>query len=100
MRYSWIAGFLPGAIRRVTSILCFQTSRRGISIPIDRLTFNFSRSSGPGGQNVNKVNTKAEIRFMVASADWCATEIHAHIYIWLEFIYIFRIGYQKMSEQG
>jgi ribosome-associated protein len=26
------------------------------------LSFQFSRSSGPGGQNVNKVNTRAELR--------------------------------------
>ncbi|NXW93101.1 ICT1 hydrolase, partial [Alopecoenas beccarii] len=35
-----------------------------------RLSVSYSRSSGPGGQNVNKVNTKAEIRFHLASADW------------------------------
>ncbi|NXC13861.1 ICT1 hydrolase, partial [Corythaeola cristata] len=35
-----------------------------------RLTVSYSRSSGPGGQNVNKVNTKAEVRFHLASADW------------------------------
>lgn len=29
------------------------------------LSFNFSRSSGPGGQNVNKVNTKVELRFNI-----------------------------------
>lgn len=29
------------------------------------IEFNFVRSSGPGGQNVNKVNTKVEIRFNV-----------------------------------
>ncbi|NXR08489.1 ICT1 hydrolase, partial [Semnornis frantzii] len=36
----------------------------------DRVTVTYSRSSGPGGQNVNKVNSKAEIRFHLASADW------------------------------
>ncbi|XP_021270839.1 peptidyl-tRNA hydrolase ICT1, mitochondrial isoform X3 [Numida meleagris] len=41
-----------------------------LSIPMDRLTVSYSRSSGPGGQNVNKVNTKAEVRFHLASADW------------------------------
>uniref|UniRef100_A0A8C8AL98 Large ribosomal subunit protein mL62 n=1 Tax=Otus sunia TaxID=257818 RepID=A0A8C8AL98_9STRI len=35
-----------------------------------RLTVSYCRSSGPGGQNVNKVNSKAEVRFHLASADW------------------------------
>ncbi|NXP39866.1 ICT1 hydrolase, partial [Leiothrix lutea] len=39
-------------------------------IPMARLTAPPSRSSGPGGQNVNKVNSKAEVRFHLASADW------------------------------
>ena len=30
--------------------------------------FSASRSSGPGGQNVNKVSTKVELRFHVASS--------------------------------
>ncbi len=30
------------------------------------LLFNASRSSGPGGQNVNKVSTKVELRFNIA----------------------------------
>jgi ribosome-associated protein len=29
------------------------------------LKFSFSKSSGPGGQHVNKVNTKVELRFSV-----------------------------------
>lgn len=32
----------------------------------EQLHFGFSRSSGPGGQNVNKVNTKTELRVMPA----------------------------------
>lgn len=32
-------------------------------IPKGELIFSTSRSSGPGGQNVNKVNTKVELRF-------------------------------------
>jgi ribosome-associated protein len=31
--------------------------------------FSFSRSNGPGGQNVNKVNTKVEIRFNVIKSN-------------------------------
>lgn len=31
---------------------------------------SFSRSSGPGGQNVNKLSTKAEVRFKLADAPW------------------------------
>ncbi|XP_062495789.1 large ribosomal subunit protein mL62 [Pezoporus occidentalis] len=41
-----------------------------LDIPMSRLTVTYCRSSGPGGQHVNKVNTKAEVRFHLASADW------------------------------
>lgn len=34
-------------------------------IPPGELIFSTSRSRGPGGQNVNKVNTKVELRFNV-----------------------------------
>ncbi|MBS0265159.1 MAG: aminoacyl-tRNA hydrolase [Planctomycetes bacterium] len=34
-----------------------------IQIPDDELQFTFARSSGPGGQNVNKVNSKAVLRW-------------------------------------
>jgi ribosome-associated protein len=33
----------------------------------EQLRFGFSRSSGPGGQNVNKVNTKTELRISLTS---------------------------------
>jgi ribosome-associated protein len=35
----------------------------GWVVPSDDLEFKFVRSSGPGGQNVNKVATKVELRF-------------------------------------
>ena len=34
----------------------------------NELKFSFSRSSGPGGQYVNKVNTKVELRFDIAKS--------------------------------
>lgn len=37
-----------------------------IQIPLRDLNFTFVRSSGPGGQNVNKVNSKAVLRWQVA----------------------------------
>lgn len=37
----------------------------GIRIPDAALRFSFSRASGPGGQNVNKVSTRAELRIDV-----------------------------------
>jgi ribosome-associated protein len=39
-----------------------------IVIPQSELHFSFVRSSGPGGQNVNKVNSKAQLRWTVANS--------------------------------
>ncbi len=38
-----------------------------ISIPDDEITVTASRSSGPGGQNVNKVSTKVTLRFSITA---------------------------------
>jgi ribosome-associated protein len=40
---------------------------RGIFISEDELVFKFSRGGGPGGQNVNKVNTRVTVRFDAAN---------------------------------
>ena len=42
--------------------------RDGISISENQLVFKFSRSSGPGGQNVNKVNTRVTLFFDLANS--------------------------------
>lgn len=41
---------------------------RSISLDENELQFAFSRSSGPGGQNVNKVATAVQLRFDVAGS--------------------------------
>ena len=38
---------------------------RRLKIPLREFRFSFARSSGPGGQNVNKVSTKATLRWPV-----------------------------------
>jgi ribosome-associated protein len=44
------------------------TVTRTLHIPESELRFRFSRSSGAGGQNVNKRDTKVELLFDVASS--------------------------------
>ncbi len=39
---------------------------KAIRVPMRELRFSYARSQGPGGQNVNKVNTKATLRWDVA----------------------------------
>jgi ribosome-associated protein len=39
-----------------------------LAIPLDEFRFEFARSGGPGGQNVNKVNSKAVLRWLPAES--------------------------------
>jgi len=39
-----------------------------LRIPKDEFEFRFDRSSGPGGQNVNKVNTKVTLRWRITTS--------------------------------
>jgi len=52
-----------------------------ITIPIDRAEFelSFVKSSGAGGQNVNKVNTKVELRMRVKDAHWLPFEVRQRV---------------------
>jgi len=46
-----------------------------ITIPIKELTYTFSKSSGPGGQNINKVNTKVTLNFNIQKTKCISREI-------------------------
>ncbi|KAL7476021.1 hypothetical protein ACHAW6_001911 [Cyclotella cf. meneghiniana] len=50
-----------------------------IPIPEESLQISFARSSGAGGQNVNKLNTKVEIRFHLDSASWIPAEVRERL---------------------
>uniref|UniRef100_A0A671R8J4 Large ribosomal subunit protein mL62 n=1 Tax=Sinocyclocheilus anshuiensis TaxID=1608454 RepID=A0A671R8J4_9TELE len=50
-----------------------------LSSLLDKLKITYSRSSGPGGQHVNKVSTKAEVRFHVQTAEWIPEEVRREI---------------------
>jgi protein subunit release factor B len=42
----------------------------GVFIPEEQLKIKYVRSSGAGGQNVNKVSSCVQVRFHVLSAEW------------------------------
>jgi ribosome-associated protein len=39
-----------------------------LQIPLDEFRFSYARSSGPGGQNVNKVNSKVTLSWSVMAS--------------------------------
>jgi ribosome-associated protein len=47
------------------------------AIPEHELDFSFARSSGPGGQNVNKTETKATLRWPVATSRALPEDVRA-----------------------
>lgn len=50
-----------------------------IIVPKNGVKFSFSRSGGPGGMNVNKVSTRATLRFRVDSAGWLPIEVRERL---------------------
>ena len=48
-----------------------------ITIPAAELRLSFSRSSGPGGQNVNKVNSKATLHWQASNSPSLPPDVRA-----------------------
>lgn len=50
-----------------------------LRIPLDEFEFTYARSSGPGGQNVNKVNSKAQLRWNVLASPSLPPDVLARL---------------------
>ncbi len=62
-----------------------------IFIPADELEEVFVRSSGPGGQNVNKVATAVQLRFNVARSPSLTEEVRQRLA---------RLAGRRMTDEG
>jgi len=51
----------------------------GLAVPLRELRFEFTRASGPGGQNVNKRATRATLRFPAASSPSLPADVRARL---------------------
>ena len=62
-----------------------------IALDESEIAFDFIRSSGPGGQNVNKVATAVQLRFDVSSAASIPADVKARLA---------RLGGSRMTSDG
>jgi len=56
----------------------------GVVIPAAELRWRFSRSSGPGGQNVNTTDSRVELLFDLAATPSLPPHLQARALRWLE----------------
>jgi ribosome-associated protein len=62
-----------------------------IAIKEEEIKFDFIRSSGPGGQNVNKVSTAVQLRFDVKSSPALSDDIRSRLV---------RLAGRRITEEG
>jgi ribosome-associated protein len=62
-----------------------------VTLDEDELEERFVRSSGPGGQNVNKVSTAVELRFDVAASSALPGEVRARLV---------RLAGRRLTDEG
>ncbi|KAI8901233.1 hypothetical protein BC833DRAFT_646334 [Globomyces pollinis-pini] len=60
-------------------IKAFKASFNKACIRSEDLNITYSRSSGPGGQNVNKINSKVDIKFPIAKVQWLPAVIKTEL---------------------
>ncbi|MEW6502411.1 MAG: alternative ribosome rescue aminoacyl-tRNA hydrolase ArfB [Chloroflexota bacterium] len=70
---------------------CMPNQSPQIEIPEDELEFEFIRSSGPGGQNVNKVATAVQLRFNVRKSSFLPEDAKERL---------IRLAGQKITDEG
>lgn len=62
-----------------------------ISLNTDEIEFEFIKSSGPGGQNVNKVSTGVRLRFNILNSKSISADIKSRL---------FKIAINRINKEG
>lgn len=64
-------------------VRCLSSKRIGPinvqDVPEHLISWKFSRASGPGGQNVNKINSKVDMRIILEHIPWLGESIRNRI---------------------